>query len=297
MEDVAVLPNESNARPEIFREYRSHIINSLYFGSILRCEEDISQPHKATCRWGGAMWSSFPSWLEDPLVNSIYWIKRKPGAGKPTLMKYIVEHPTSKLHLQQWPSEKALLSGTVYFWNAGDEMQKSREGLLQTLLHPILKQIPGFTPTVCPRKWALPQILGASSPSKLPKWKFPELMEAFIAFEGNHGSVFELIRTVSAEVGTKIIFSSRLWNIFRDQFDTNPSLKVERLTELDIRTFVNSEFEQTKGYIELRESNPKEAERLVSNIISKAQGVFLRVNLVVRELCVGFREGNRLSDL
>ncbi|KAK4202850.1 hypothetical protein QBC40DRAFT_195481 [Triangularia verruculosa] len=320
-------PADTDKETGTVQKYCSYIIDSLRFSSMHRRGESIPQAYKDTFSWvfeaprrddqDGELWSSFPEWLEDPSTNQIYWITGKPGAGKSTLMKYIMDNPALQGHLRRWSLKKPILFGTFHFWIAGDTMQKSREGLLRSLIHQILSQHTTLVPTVCPRRWATLQLFGISALSKMPKWELPELVEILKAigtrtgdlfnlallidgldeFDGDHDSLLELLQGLNVRPGIKICVSSRPWNIFQDQFGESPSLRVEKLTERDMKTFVDGEFERTKGYVELRQSNREEAERLTQEIISKAQGVFLWVTLVVRQLCIDLTEGSKLSDL
>ncbi|KAK0665113.1 hypothetical protein QBC41DRAFT_258817 [Cercophora samala] len=321
-------PQPETLQQDRWRQYCSYIIDSFRFDSMLNRETNIPQAYQDTYSWvfekprvdsqGEAMWSDFSSWLEDPSTSNVYWITGKPGAGKSTLMKYIMTNSSLQFHLGRWASGGPLLIGNFYFWLAGgDQMQRSREGLLFSLLCQILNQDFSLVPVVCPRRWALMQLFGTGALRVMPKWELPELMETLSAitsragksfhlallidgldeFGGDHESLVTFVKDLSAQPGIKIVVSSRPWNVFQDHFEANPRLKVESLTEPDIRAFVTGEFGRTKGYLEFQQANPREAESIVREIISKAQGVFLWVSLVIAQLRVGLTEGNKLSEL
>ncbi|KAK0712238.1 hypothetical protein B0T21DRAFT_376227 [Apiosordaria backusii] len=204
---VIISPVDEDPPPTLFREHCYHIVNSLRFAKMLHREEDIPQAYKSTYRWvfnnprrdalGAEMWSGFPAWLEDQSTDKIYWITGKPGAGKSTLMKYIVDHPKLETHLHRWSSKRPLLLGAFYFWIAGDVLQKSHEGLLRTLLHQILSQASSLIPMVCPRRWALLQLFGTSILRQLPEWKLPELTETLSAINSRAGKSFNLALLIS----------------------------------------------------------------------------------------------------
>ncbi len=80
-------------------------------------------------------WSSFVSWLEQDDTSQIYWITGKPGSGKSTLMKYIVESGRLEHHLERWTKGQGLRLAVFYSWNAGSEDQRSEKGLLMSILH------------------------------------------------------------------------------------------------------------------------------------------------------------------
>lgn len=100
------------------------------------------------------MWSSLPDWLEG---NSglPYCITGKPGSGKSTMMKFILNHPALDHHLQIWSQGSALYKIKYYAWKPGFEMRRSADGLLRTLLHQMLVVNPKLTPQLCPRRWSL----------------------------------------------------------------------------------------------------------------------------------------------
>jgi len=58
------------------------------------------------------------------------------------MMKYVIRDARAFSSLHQWSSPLPCLTATFYSWNAGDELQKSQDSLLQSLLHQILRQAP-----------------------------------------------------------------------------------------------------------------------------------------------------------
>lgn len=61
-------------------------------------------------------------------------ISGKAGSGKSTLMKFLVRNQSVKDYLRDWagPAEPVLIPW--FIWAAGSPMQKSQEGLFQSLL-------------------------------------------------------------------------------------------------------------------------------------------------------------------
>lgn len=85
---------------------------------------------------------AFLSWAQqDDCSQSIFWVTGKPGSGKSTLMKYIYQHSGLKMLLRKWTNGcHPLLAGHFIFDRGSSSLQKSRDGLLRTLLHQILSQ-------------------------------------------------------------------------------------------------------------------------------------------------------------
>ncbi|KAH6976880.1 hypothetical protein EDB80DRAFT_593930, partial [Ilyonectria destructans] len=309
-----------------YRSCTNEIIKSLSFRDIDYRERAILGPHEETFEWifteppitqgGKPLWSDYTTWLKSS-VPDIYWITGKPGAGKSTLMKFLIEDEAIKQHLRLWSSDRPLILSTFYSWNAGSEMQKSQEGLLRTLLSQCLAQMREIIPKVCPRRWALFKIFGSQAFEVAPDWTWYELLESFSAlcllagdefnlavfidgldeFEGEHDKLVGFVKLLHSHPGTKICVSSRPWNVLLDAFSYSPSLQIEDLTAGDIEKFVKSEFQRTPGFRELRDALPSDASQLIDGIISKAQGVFLWVSVVVQTLRDGLTEGDRLADL
>jgi hypothetical protein len=302
------------------------IANGLHFRDVKHREAAIPMAYKKTFEWIYATprsnsesqaWVGFTPWLEGS-AKEAYWITGKPGAGKSTLMKFVTQHPRTHELLLDWSAGRPLIMASFYFWSAGaSQLQKSQTGLLRALLLQCLEQMPSLCPRVCPRRWALCKIFGPSAMQAAPQWTWKELLESFSAltsltgdqfnlalfidgldeFDGDHQKLIEFVRLFHRRNGVKILISSRPENVFLDAFSANPSLKMEDFTTKDIEIFVQSEFSQTRGYDELTQANPVEADRLMTGIVEKAKGVFLWVSVVVRALREGLTEGDSLKEL
>jgi hypothetical protein len=93
----------------------------------------------------------FVEWLHSS--RGIYWVSGKPGSGKSTLMKYLSENWRTSRELKLWARGSTLVTASFYFWNAGTAMQKSQQGLLQSILFEVLNQCPDMIPSICPELW------------------------------------------------------------------------------------------------------------------------------------------------
>lgn len=89
-------------------------------------------------------WDDFARWLESG--HGVYWINGKAGSGKSTLMNHICHHSRKLELLEQWCSERRLLTPTFFFWNAGTRLQKSIDGLLRSLFYQMLKECRELVP-------------------------------------------------------------------------------------------------------------------------------------------------------
>ncbi|KAL0260205.1 hypothetical protein SLS55_003889 [Diplodia seriata] len=288
------------------------ILSTLPFRDMDSREKAIANVYPDTFEWifrdGQAdkqgrelQWTRFPSWLRDT-SESIYWITGEAGSGKSTLMKFIFEHPQLRHHLQENAKELPLMLAGFFFCNPGSNMQKSQEGLLRTLLHQCLNVRQDLIPVVFPRRWALYKLLG--SDAICPGWSRSELEERFDTFsslngkefrlalvvdgldefEGDHKALIQWAKDHIACRGIKLCVSSRPWNLFSDMFVQAHSLTMQDLSRRDIEHFVTTEFNNCPTFQNLKRLFQDESNRLLSGIVSKAEGVFLWAILVVRYL-------------
>jgi len=127
----------------------------------------IDNAYGETCSWifdepadgqGPVTRSQFSSWLQSD--ETFFWISGKAGCGKSTLMKYIFQHDTTKHELRRWADGRDLVLAGHFFFDRGNDNQKSREGMLRNILYQILDH----------RRELLPMVFGQyfTDPSTIP---------------------------------------------------------------------------------------------------------------------------------
>ena len=169
---------------------------------------------------------------------------------------------------------------------------------------------------VPPRKW---QTAGSEGKHNV-EWTKPELLTClkdcvslggkirrfFILVDGldeiegsdeSRTDLLDLILDLASTGNIKICLSSRPWNIFNEAFGNCPQLKLEHLTNSDIRSYVTGQLHGNRRFQSLSEYDEISAKRLVEKIVLKAAGVFFWVRLVVRQLLQGLRDGDGISLL
>jgi NACHT domain len=300
------------------------IVQSLYFENLNYRGGTIPEAHAKTCKWifqepqlndeQVPAWSSFPNWLEGNSTD-IYWITGKPGAGKSTLVKFILGNHKMEQCLQKWLVGSPLLILGYYFWIAGSEIHRSREGLLRAMLFQALDSKPHLVPKVLLARWTMLRLFGDRFPQ--PRWEIEELLDIFrrlVAevtkegklvlvidgldeFQGNHTHSINLIHEIGTWRRLKICVSSRPEYIFRDAFIHSPSLQVENLTRGDINLYVRDHFGKSQGFRDLRAIYGNDVNCLITGVVDKAKGVFLWVKVVVADLLEGFTNGDSLPKL
>ncbi|KAI0547895.1 hypothetical protein F4679DRAFT_597117 [Xylaria curta] len=323
-EDAELPINDSNTNNDA--ACSRDVLESLFLEGLSYREVAIPKAYTSTFQWlfksprsdihGHPQWPDFRTWLRSS-NSDIYWITGKPGSGKSTLMKFITGCYMLQELLAQWSESKPFIVARIYFWNAGTPIQRTQEGLLRTLLYQCLTQRPQLISNVCPRRWALFKLFGREANTAAPPWTLEELLESFSAFDlfvgkqfnlalfidgldefdGDHKNLLEFVRLFHSRAGRKVCVSSRPWNVFQDAFMTSPSLTLEKLTGDDIRLYVQSNLSSSPAFQEYKDALPQQSDDLVETIITKAQGVFLWVSVVVLLILEGLSEGDRWEAL
>ncbi|KAN0083496.1 hypothetical protein V8E54_002584 [Elaphomyces granulatus] len=306
-------------------QIRQKILDSFAFEGMTDRGERIATPYPDTFRWlfnaqGGdqpmdSQFMDFMQWLQSR-DRKVFWITGKPASGKSTLMKFISTHKDLQDYLHRWAGNSPLLIATFYFWGPGSKIQKSRVGLLRSLLHQLLKQQPDLCEYVAPRRRIFFDLVGIKAES--PDWNWTELQECLLRFasktqgqarlalfvdgldeyDGDPGELVVFLKKLHRDYDLKLCVSSRPWNIFLDEFGSSPwdpSLKMEDLTVPDIDTYIEGRLGGNPAIRDLRKIEPDSIKKLMKEIRERAQGVFLWVVLVVEQLVMTARDNPRLS--
>lgn len=297
------------------------ILKSLEFTEWKRRFNDVHKAHTQTFDWmledskdPAIPPTGFKEWLQDK--NGIYWISGKAGSGKSTLMKFLAENPRVSHYLQDWAglSAKPVLI-SWFFWAVGSAMQKSKEGLFQSLLFQILRRCPNLIPIVCESRWQEDSAYGEES----DPWTLEELDAAFVIisnqptpgilfcmfidgldeYDGRPTEIIDRLQLLAKAENIKMCLASRPWTPFRTAFaegNCDGSLLLERHTKRDIERFVKDILEKDKRFTQAERIDKKYG-LFVHEVIERALGVFLWVFLVVNQLLKGLGERNKLEDL
>lgn len=233
----------------------------------------IREAHSETFEWilqetgrGGEV--RFTKWLRSQ--HGVYWIAGKAGSGKSTLMRFLHEHPRTQELLKDWAGHEKLVIGCHFFWSSGYPMQRSQQGILQSLLFQILEQCPELIPAACLLRWADKNTLGP------PSWTRRQLLNTIITIasqealskrfcffldgldeydsdDGTFDDLIGIIKRLTSSPSIKICASSRPW----DQFDwafgqsARQSLQLHEFTKEDTRLYVADLLEKDQRLADL----------------------------------------------
>jgi hypothetical protein len=121
-------------------ERREFLWNFLRFDQIDHRRADIRRTHFRTCEWL-LQSRSYLDWIDIAKLNQhagLLWIKGKPGAGKSTLMKFVL----AQIEKANILDEEVIIS--FFFHARGVELQKSTTGMYRSLLWQVLAKLPNL---------------------------------------------------------------------------------------------------------------------------------------------------------
>ncbi|KAN0116846.1 hypothetical protein V8E51_002823 [Hyaloscypha variabilis] len=293
------------------------VLRSLHFKSIRMRQNAIKEAHKKTFEWvfdeGSGSNGERPRFLEWLISGTgIYWVSGKAGSGKSTLMKLLCDHESTMAALKTWAEPGELGVASFFFWSAGNKMQKSQQGLLQTILLQVLRHCPDLIPMVCPSRWDGNDLnQDVSDP-----WTYQELLQSFQRlakldslsarfcffidgldeYDGEEIEIIKVLRGLITSERVKICASSRPWNAFEKAFGAyrHQMFRLQDFTEDDIRLYVSETLGEDQSFQSKKSSDPQ-YELLIEEIVEKSNGVFLWVYLVVRSLLRGLSDDNNIE--
>lgn len=249
----------------------------------------------------------------------LFHISGKPGSGKSTLMKYLVQQPTVRSSLDEWARPKRLALGRFFFWKP-DKGQNSLEALIRGLLYSVIHYDSDLVHSAFPKyaKYSFEQL---SLQSRLDMTK-DEVLEAFTSLirdgrtskrfnfcffidgldeldeekDTTHAKVVTVLQEwVDAAKGSvKICVSSRHFPVF-ENMPVDHRVRLQDLTKYDIIKFVQHFL---RSHHEAKAiADTKDCQKLVDAIVGRADGVFLWVSLVMSSIERGLSNGDSIAVL
>jgi hypothetical protein len=316
--DGIFLDLSEQARKAVIYAADKEFIQELSFTEMRYRELKIKPAHYETLEWIfleselRPSPSHFTKWLKNG--DGTFWISGKPGSGKSTLMKYIVEsHETERL-LSHWSRDATLVSASFYFWSAGTSMQKSIDGLLRSLVCQILRQCPSLIPIAFPEKWQW--LMDGKQMQSIEREDIFKAIECFTRidhhetkfcffidgldeYDGFDRDIAAMIKKLALSPSVKLCLASRPHNVFVNDFGRSAEkmFYVHDFTTWDIRQYIRGVFEGDPTFISRKNQDLKGYQQLAESIQKDANGVFLWVYLVILQLLDGMQNADRMSDL
>ena len=299
------------------------LLESLFFPEIVSRQEQISEAFKGTYQWifdspsskrtRHVRWTNFHNWLETS--DGIYWISGKPGSGKSTLMKFIVNEDQTLQLLNNWKQDGRLLMISFFFWRPGSDLQKSASGLLRSLLYQIASQWPDLIDHMGVQEknargdinapinlrhlvaWTdqrLLNVLRCFLDRKPASLRVCALIDGLDEFIGEEELLLDVIRIFDTAPQCKVCVSSRPEQAFRQEFRLCSQLRVQDLNHEDI---VKTVAGKLSPHLRKYPTPSAEWQTLESIIVRKAEGVFLWLDLMIKILIRGVRNEDSYETL
>ncbi|TPX11304.1 uncharacterized protein E0L32_001122 [Thyridium curvatum] len=122
----------------------SAILDALFFEGLTTREDNIEDAHDETFQWllsntptdGDEKKPTFVTWINSQ--QNLLWVSGKAASGKSTLMKFIDRSQSGTINecLASQGVEPIIVR--FFFFDRGSDLQKSREGVLRSILFQIL---------------------------------------------------------------------------------------------------------------------------------------------------------------
>ncbi|KAI1850341.1 hypothetical protein JX266_004199 [Neoarthrinium moseri] len=249
------------------------------------------------------MWDCFHCWLNQD--DNLYWIQGKPGSGKTTLMKHLVQNPVTKAAVRT--ASPGILLLHHFFWKPGSSMQNSIKGLYCTLLYQLLVEVPEDIDGIIRKDTAF------ARKDHVSDWSTCELQSLCIRLFRHQSSLvclfidgldevskddgaINLITTIKSMVqipNVKACVSSRPETAFLARLQTYPHLRLQDLNHRDIKKFCTS----TLASHWHNRVSEKARTYILNATLHKAEGVFLWAALAVRDIITGLDNGDSEHEL
>ncbi|EGU84489.1 hypothetical protein FOQG_17758 [Fusarium oxysporum f. sp. raphani 54005] len=246
-------------------------------------------------------WASFSSWLQSDDI--LFYIQGKPGSGKSTLVKFILDQEQTLKLVQQWSHYATIVS--YFFWKIGSHEQNSIKGLWCSLLYQRLQDQQKLIQNT------LEHFKHLSLHTEYHDWSIKDLEAVWghvANIDSRHLCIFidgldeirnddgfsklaQSIQLISKLPRTKLCVSTRPEaQIMRWLKTTSASgILLEDLTKFDMLVFVRKKFRP----LLLNENLSSEAfNELRQKLVYKSQGVFLWLHLATRSIIEGIENGD-----
>lgn len=278
-------------------------LQSLSFPEMDSRYHSISRALDGTCEWL-LQRPEYNHWRDKKSAmkqNGFLWIKGKPGAGKSTMMKMIVNDV-----LDQVSNEKPIIIRFFFNTQGSSNLETTMLGLLRSLICQLLLQNRYLFRKVLPLYRRKLDTHGHNW-----NWYVQELKDCLLDMylEGRANSIYviidaldeciemesrdtvtllqDLLSSSTATAPVKICLSGRHYPIIN--VDDCLEIQIDRYNMSDIQTYLDR-------WLQPHDASPG-LSLLVSEIMKKASGIFLWVVLVVKTLVKARDEGYTRSHM
>ncbi len=266
------------------------VSKSLYFQDINNRRNHVYEDTSESYSW---IWSStdskssFTRWLCDG--RGVFWITGRPGSGKSTLVKYLINHLKTKEYLSQSGHDQDWKIMSFFFdFRAGKGFANNFEGLLRSLLLQIISAEPEILASI--RSYVIDDF----DPELRLKWSVPTLRSALQTalvasssniclfadgldeYEGSYRDLVDLFKDVESRLGAnerprvKICLASRPEPVLIVLLNESAGFRMQDCNASSISLYVSRRLEPI-----LETDAGSEVRRLAERTSKMAEGIFL----------------------
>ena len=119
-------------------------------------------------------------------------------------------------------------------------------------------------------------------------------------FDGDMMELCDILQGFAKSHRVKLCLSSRPWNVFKDYFggDKSRTLSVHELTSNDMEAFARDRMQSHPRWtVDMTRLEGFDQAGFIKEVVQKAEGVFLWVFLVTRDLRAGLFNGDTFQDM
>ncbi|KAF5633786.1 uncharacterized protein FTJAE_6937 [Fusarium tjaetaba] len=242
------------------------------------------------------IWEHFSAWLQSG--DKLFWIRGKPGSGKSTLVKFVIDNDNTKRLLGSWKPNTRLLSH--FFWKIGSEPQNSIRGLLCSLLYNLLSEDADAVDEV------LERFKFSQEKDFYKEWSPKEAQKVllYLLDAGAQSTCIFIdgLDEISNNDGYRALLSviQRLALFKGLESIGAQNLRLEDLTKPEMVVYLRKQFET----LPKEKSAGLPLEVFTDTLLDKAQGVFLWLALAIKSVTDGILKDDdqalifeRLSEL
>lgn len=331
--DIAAQVTEASGRTALEARQQT-LLQSLKYPGMNERRNHIKESHQDTFQWVLRPRSESASdqgdgesddgrvidiWGNDTLPfiewaqsdQSSYWISGKPGSGKSTLMKFIIESPETQKALQSWRPGCMILSH--YFWKPGSDLQRNIKGFWCSVAYQRLLAEDGQGLI----NYVLDNFPDTRSKSEHSDWSLKDVVDVCLATLGQQSNplcvfidgldeindddgvtalkhVLSTLSEKASGAGLKFCLASRPEPRFRAWLNSLPELKLHKVTHRDMIQLVNDRLSAPLADWGSDEHTARQIKHL---LVNKAHGVFLWLVLAIRSVIRGLDEVNSEAEI
>lgn len=207
------------------------------------------------------------------------------------------------------PKVSIVVTPKFFFWSPGSPMQKTSVGLLRSLLYQIFQEYPESVPPPTRNEplsdWTekrLRKIFQNLTRDISSSYRICFFIDGLDEFSGDHDALIEMFQELVQDEKIKVVLSSRPYPTFDRAFGSRAMLKLQDLTRADIKKFVLDKFFAHPRIQSMAAQEPQNAFEhdvygLINDVVWKSDGVFLWVDLAVKDLIRGINDEDSLEQL